>query len=274
MRNLVTILTILVLTSCSNEPENSIPDDEGSGISILVVGHTRNELPSENYLDPRLYDVAQQEHDLTILTGDMAFHTTSSQEVLDSLDELFNLGSDYTLFAPGNHDYDSLELLTSYTKKKYPIDLRLDRVVVFTLDSEKDSGNVSKQAIQALESLNPESFDHLILVSHKLIWMRDGGPLEKIANQTLNGELGSCNWCLDSVNFYSEVYPVLQSLKNSGVNVVCIAGDVGKKVTSFEHKNEDGVLFLASGFQINGPAEYLIIKINGKSFIYTFEQAK
>jgi len=91
--------------------------------------------------------------------------------------------------------------------------------------------------------------------------MRDNSELEPIADSISNGPLGDCSYCINSNNFYDDIYPLLINVKQRGIEVVCIAGDIGKKVSEFEYITGDGIYFLASG--INGE--------NGNNKVLVFE---
>ena len=62
-----------------------------------------------------------------------------------------------------------------------------------------------------------------------------------------NGPSGNCDYCLNPNNFYDDVYPQLLEIKNKGVEVLCVAGDIGGKVDEFKHTTAEGIIFLASG---------------------------
>ena len=42
-------------------------------------------------------------------------------------------------------------------------------------------------------------------------------------------------------------FQLFLEIELKGIDVICLAGDIGKKVNEFYYKNPDGVEFLASG---------------------------
>jgi hypothetical protein len=62
-----------------------------------------------------------------------------------------------------------------------------------------------------------------------------------------NKKLADCFFCIYPNNFNSEIYPRLVEIKESGVEVICIGGDIGFQTREFEHKTDEGMYFLALG---------------------------
>jgi hypothetical protein len=88
---------------------------------------------------------------------------------------------------------------------------------------------------------------HLIILHHKFIWMSGHEELEPQISTLSNAQLGSCFYCINPNNFYTEVYPKLIEVKHRRINVICLAGDIGNKVKGFEYSTAEGLYFLASG---------------------------
>ena len=117
------------------------------------------------------------------------------------------------------------------------------------LDTQLDSSKVSGDQLSFFKAVTDtmKTCSNLIVLSHKLIWMRGNDELEPLIDSVSNGHYGACDYCIQSNNFYSDIYPSLIKLRNNKVNVFCVAGDLGFKVTQFEHVTDDGVVFLATG---------------------------
>lgn len=66
-------------------------------------------------------------------------------------------------------------------------------------------------------------------------------------NCVCNGVKGDCCYCHNPNNFRKDIYPKLTELREKGVNVLWIGGDLGVKVPSFEYKDSNGIVFLGNG---------------------------
>ncbi len=71
--------------------------------------------------------------------------------------------------------------------------------------------------------------------------------LEPRISAISNGRLGDCFYCINPNNFHTDVYPRLLEVKARGIQVVCVGGDIGVRVSEFEYITQDEIYFLASG---------------------------
>ena len=101
--------------------------------------------------------------------------------------------------------------------------------------------------------------NHLVVLTHKLIWLDKNPALASYLNSLPNGGPGTCHYCLNPNNFYADLYPKLKEVKERGVNVICIAGDVGKKALEFEYLTPEGIHFLASGMNGDHPGNTVLL---------------
>ena len=47
----------------------------------------------------------------------------------------------------------------------------------------------------------------VFVLTHKMIWMADNGPLQAMIDSVSNGYYGSCFFCVNPNNFYTDIYP-------------------------------------------------------------------
>ena len=229
------------------------PQYDKEQATYLHVAHTRAYDGSMDRLMPEVSQVDYSQYDLLMLGGDLVFESTGKRETLQYLDSIFKLGDSKTLWTLGNHDYhhhpewipETTKRPLSYTFEKYGI-------TYLVLDSQEDNCNTSGQQLnlfqETLKNLKSET-THLIILHHKLLWMLDNGPLQEKVNAISNGGAGGCFHCIPQNDFYEVVYPKLVEVQQKGIQVICIAGDIGAKVSSFEHQTEDGIYFMASGLK-------------------------
>lgn len=68
-----------------------------------------------------------------------------------------------------------------------------------------------------------------MILTDKIIWLGDNGPLSGNIDSISNGEYGNCGYCLNPNNFYENVYDKLVKTQSKGVQVLCIAVDTEKR---------------------------------------------
>ena len=117
------------------------------------------------------------------------------------------------------------------------------------LDSELNRNDILGEQLEMVEEVADtlRSVKYLFVLTHKLIWMEGNPDLEDQIDQVTNGGSGSCSYCVSPNNFYDDVYPKLLELKDRGIQIICVAGDLGFKAKEFDYLSPDGVRFLASG---------------------------
>ena len=66
--------------------------------------------------------------------------------------------------------------------------------------------------------------------------------------------------CYDvNSTFVNSIYPKLVAVKEKGIGVICIMGDIGSKANSFEMDSDDGIHFLGCGLNHNEPDDVVLI---------------
>ncbi len=215
--------------------------------TYAVFSHTR--LEDNSGINKSVSDIKFSDFDVLLLGGDLANLSSYNTTILSCLDSVFDVSNSKTLWALGNHDYTNIKLLKTYTKKETYYSYSQDNTLFIVLDTQLDSSKISGNQLQFFKSVmdTMTSYKNLIILTHKLIWMRGNPDLENKINSTSNGHLGECSYCVQSNNFYTDIYPSLLRLKNGQVNVFCVAGDLGFKVNKFEYKTNEGIVFLATG---------------------------
>ena len=104
--------------------------------------------------------------------------------------------------------------------------------------------------------------DNLLCFHHSLSICERALSLKKnnrFIHGISNGEFGTCSFCLNPNNFTGEIYPRLIELERRGIDVICIGGDIGKKVKRFEYITSEGIQFLASGIQFDDKENDILV---------------
>ena len=245
MNKLVSLIVLFIFASCSNQTKQA--ENETQVKRYLHISHTRTNS------NPKLDSVAEQlnlkRYDMLWLGGDLAQLTSADDSTILHVDSIFNLSSSTTLWSLGNHDYTDVERVQKITKRPPYYSYHQNGMTIVVLDTQDSLSNmIGKQKdflFGVLDTLKESSY--LVLLHHKLIWMYNHVDLEKRVSSISNAGFGDCFYCINPNNFNSGVYPKLVELKQRGVEVICIGGDIGFKIKEFEYLSAEGVYFLASG---------------------------
>ena len=252
VQHILFIVSLVSLFSC-NENEVITPNVDTTSKKYLHLSHTRTN--SNPLMEPVAESLDYSKFDMLWLGGDLAHLTSADDVTMNRADSIFDIGNPNTLWALGNHDYTDLNKIQQYTNRPAYYTTQKNGITLVVLDSQDSLSNIvgnQKTFLMGILDTIQES-THLILLHHKLVWMYDNPTLQPQIASVSNGPLGSCFYCINPNNFNSDIYPELVNVKNRGVEVICLAGDLGFKVTEFAHTTPDGIHFLASGIE-NGNA--------------------
>ncbi|MEM9918377.1 MAG: hypothetical protein AAF990_09800 [Bacteroidota bacterium] len=217
--------------------------------TYLYLSHTRADELS-NDLIAGVAAVDYHRYDMRWLGGDLLFRTSESEASLRQLDDIFQLSNVSTLWSLGNHDCGDRALLGQFTQRPSFYSHHQNGITFLVLDTEVTANQIEGAQLELFQQVcdTLSRSTHLILLHHHLLWLIDGAVLERQANEISNGPIGECRFCLRGQNnFYSDLYPVLQRVRQKGIEVMCIGGDAGTHSVYFEHETADGIRFMASG---------------------------
>ncbi len=274
MKNLGLFFSFLLVSfySCGN-----LYDKDKA--TYLHIAHTRSYNGAKDQLIKAVEKVDYSQYDVLMLGGDLVFESTGKKETLNHLDTIFDLSNPNTLWTLGNHDYHNHpEWIPEVTSRPNAYAYQKYGIKYLVLDSQEDNCNTTgkqKEIFeQTIESINSKT-SHLIVLHHKLLWMLDNDTLQRQVNNIANGGAGGCFHCIPQNNFYSDVYPKLVEVQKKGVQVICIAGDIGAKVNQFEYQSKEGIYFLASGLKGGATDNRVLLfdhDINKRELSWTFEK--
>lgn len=240
------LILLLVFSSCSTK-YTPPPIEEDNGEAYLHLSHTRT---SENpNMLPEVESLDYSKYEMLWLGGDLAKLTSIDEEAMNYVDAIYNLSDENTLWALGNHDYSDLSLIEQYTNRAPYFAYSKNGICLIVLDTQDSLSNIVGEQLlffnSVMDTLSESSY--LVLLTHKLIWMYSHPVLDSKIDSISNGKFGDCFYCLNPNNFYDDIYPRLIEAKQGGINVKCIAGDIGFKVNSFSFTTDEEIEFLASG---------------------------
>lgn len=268
---ILSISLLMLIASCQNRKNRAFTLNSKVN-SYLHISHTRTN--SDPLMDSLVEKLNYDKFDMLWLGGDLAALTSSSENTMAHIDSIFDLGSEKTLWTLGNHDYSNLERVKRFTKRPRYYSAHQDGITLIVLDTQDSLSNIVGAQREFLNNTldTIQKSTHLIILHHKLIWMHDNPVLAPRASSIANGGLGGCSYCINPNNFYSEIYPKLIKIKEKGIEVLCIGGDIGFKAKEFEYVTPEGIHFLASGIKGNGENnKALLFRHNPANNILTWE---
>ncbi len=242
--------------------------------NILHMAHTRT--GTEGEISDEIKDINFQAFDVLCLGGDLDIYTSREESTLQTWNNLFNFERPNTLWTLGNHDISDKPLIEKYTKRPSYYTWAFEQIQFLVLDDHLNNGDIVGDQLQLIQNLadTMQNSQHLIVLTHKLLWMPGHPELDRQVEDIANGPRGNCGSCTREGNFYDEVYPLLVALKNKNINVVCIAGDIGIKAKEFEYITDEGIHLLASGIDIGQAGNKVLLlelQQNGSILNWCFE---
>lgn len=252
-----------LILGCSNFEASSNEDDT----ILLYLAHTRS--AKNDSIVPTLYDLDVDNFDITMLGGDLA--TYSFEDGMEEhLDSIFNFKKPNVLWSVGNHDDATNEVYYKTTNKHKQHLYQFNDISVITLDSQDSlSSIIGTQKEFLFAALDTVSTQHIIILTHKLIFMDRHPVMDKDINKVCNGNKGDCYYCHNPNNFQEEIYPILERLQNK--NIIWIGGDLGFKKTRYEYVDKAGITFLGNGMDYKrSHNEVILFRKTADTLTYSF----
>lgn len=251
MKQLAYLCGLILIFACEKEELNPSVQE------YLFLGHIYE---SNNRIDERVEAISFEQYAGVWLGGDVCVETTEEYETLEYLDCLFDLSSEQTHWAVGNHDIrnGNMEWISGFTKRptyytRYENGLMI--LIINTClgrnDPLKERCDEMEEQFQMLETVldTIQEASHLILLSHHNVW---GGIDAHIHCEAANAcALWNNFRCGQSSKFSPYFYEKLKLVRQKGIEVVAVAGDGGQKSKKYEYQDDAGIHFLVSGIARN-----------------------
>lgn len=250
----ILLLSLTGLLACKGDMELlELPIEQKS--AYIFLGHTYKK---SNRIDPRLETIDYRAYKGIWLGGDLCSETTRERATLDYLDAIFDLDSEDTHWAVGNHDVrnGNLDWITSATGRELFHANTKDGITIATFDTnvghtpgrDATCEYREKQAnflLNLVDTLQASS--HLILLTHWVVWgeVEPNIPCDILANNCISGFQFLCG---DGASrFPPFLYDKLVALEERGIEVMVVSGDGGVYTKQFHHATKEGVDFFISG---------------------------
>jgi hypothetical protein len=221
-------------------------------LEYIFLGHTYQWYVPGYKADLRLHDINLSQYDGVWLGGDVCSESLLEYRILEYIDSLFNLKHPNSHWAMGNHDARNgnwiwLEELTgekTYNTSHYK---GISYIVLNTTLTPYDCEQLDDQFRMITNVCDTiKNSSHLILLMHHGIWHSVPGlPPSPYSYAQSNLIHFKFNCFSNESSFLNVVYPELVKVKNRGVDVICILGDMGSR--KIDLISDDGIHFLGTG---------------------------
>ncbi len=242
-------------------------------LTYIFVGHTYQFYTAGDKVDERFQTLDLSEYDGIWHGGDLCSESLMNYSTLEYIDSIFQLTDPNTHWALGNHDSRNpnwiwLEELTgkkTYNTSNYR---GITYLVLNTGLTPYDCEQLDDQyrmIVKVCDTIKNSS--HLVLLMHHGIWEGVPGLPSPYTYAQSNLIHYNFNCYSAESTFANEIYPRLVDVKNRGVEVISILGDMGAKKIDFS--SSDGLHFLGTGLnkskyqdpedRANSPQDWAII---------------
>ncbi len=257
-----------------------IPPDEEK--TYIFLGHPYD-WQDWYGIDPRLEAMDFSSFDQVWLGGDVCSRTTYQASTLDYLDSIFDLSSERLHWTLGNHDikYGNIHFITDKTKRNTFYTQTFDDLCLLVLNTNlfrffpakqlQDDCDEREKQLELIREVTDtiSSASHLVIMHHHAI-MSDlradsSGRIPDLFNTNYPDIQASCDSAFYLTDF---LYPRLQDVKNRGVEVVLVGGDLGMRSKQCEFWTKDSIAILGSG--INNSLEFE----TAPDYVTSFEKDK
>lgn len=238
----VLLLVILTISGLSLFSQNE------SLSKIIFIPHPRTEDKTNQSVNAGIAKIDFSKYGVKMLGGDLTYSTSEDSATLAYCDSIFDLDNLNTLWSFGNHDVESgnRSLIKEFTGRDSYYTYTRNKITFMVLDCELDAESFSATYIKddqlqmvknVCDTISDSNF--LVLLHSRYIWM--------INNDYFTDKLDSVaasSKSMDTTNFYSEIYPLLQEVKSRGIQIHVFGGD--KSLINVTYSKEDSITFHAA----------------------------
>lgn len=265
------LLKLIKLIVLSVSLATDLCSQTDSILKFIFVSHPRSEDQIHESIYSELAKIDFAQYDVRMLGGDLTYSTSKDSATLAYCDTHFDLDNPNTLWSFGNHDVQSGHrlLIKNFTGRESFYSYARDGVTFIVLDTELDASGFSRTFIrnsqlQMVKDVCDTIAESrvLILLHHRLLWMINSEYFKPM----LTDSIAASSRTMDTTNFYADIYPLLQKVKNKGIRVLVFGGD--KTKINIAHSPEDSITFYAARLASDLPDSInnvIVVEYNGKS---------
>lgn len=234
-------------------------------LSFLFVGHCYQIETAGTQVDYRVRQLNMSAYNGIWIGGDVCSESMLNYSTIQHIDTVFDLGNPETHWTLGNHDArnGNWEFYEEFTGRKtyYAYSSNEITYIILNTNLVPTNCNMINEQYEIISAVcdTIQQSKYLILLMHHGLW-RDIPDLPPPATYA-HSDLIYWNANCDSVNtnFVNIVYPKLVEVKQRGIDVFCVMGDMGASKKKFEMDSVDGIHFLGCGLNENHPDDLVLI---------------
>mgnify|MGYP003979666641 FL=1 len=234
-------------------------------LSFLFVGHCSQIETAGTQVDYRVRQLNMSAYNGIWIGGDVCGESMLNYSTIQHIDTVFDLGNPETHWTLGNHDArnSNWEFYEEFTGRKtyYAYSSNEITYIILNTNLVPTNCNMINEQYEIISAVcdTIQQSKYLILLMHHGLW-RDIPDLPPPATYA-HSDLIYWNANCDSVNtnFVNIVYPKLVEVKQRGIDVFCVMGDMGASKKKFEMDSVDGIHFLGCGLNENHPDDLVLI---------------
>lgn len=220
----------------------------------LFAGHTYEWHTGGSKVDPRLERMNLQLYDQIWLGGDVCSEASLTLSTLQYIDSIFHLSAPGNHWALGNHDIrdGNVQWITSLTGRKTFYAYHFQGVTTMVMNTNltpahcEDLDDQFNMIVKVCDSISTSS--HFIVLMHHAIWDGVPGlPPPGTFSHTYFPFWNANCFAKEGNTFLGQIYPLLLKVRERGIQVICLTGDMGANAKKFERVSDEGIVFLGCG---------------------------
>ncbi len=199
-----------------------------------------------------------------VFTGDIVYNGSLAKE-WDELDADIATINKPVYFAPGNHDIANSKKRALFTERYGPSyrSFMKNKDLFLILDPNLDKWNISGAQLDWLKkevATKASKAENVFIFFHQILWWAKDNEYKNYPPNSPSGRA-------EEINFFSEIYPLFETLEN---NVYMFAGDTGVYERGIMYDKKDNITLIASGMGGRKQDNFIIVKVN-KGKLVSFE---
>lgn len=252
MKNFLIPALFLLFGSCSDQEQK-----------ILFLGHPYQWGGSGTRLDPRVERIPFDDYDQIWLGGDVCAKLTEKRETLAYVDSVFDFSHRRVHWTWGNHDvfYGGEDWIQQTTgRPDFYLDWK-DGLLLAVLNTNllqwprSNPDSVFCARMRAQYDMIRQLADTVrqarqVVVLHHYGLLTAGIARGQIDPDTVfNYHKPFLKWvCEDSTRTFEQaIYPELVRIRQKGIPLTLVGGDIGMRAKKLEFTSEEGIVFLGAG---------------------------
>ncbi len=244
----------------------------------MFAGHTYQWFSDGSKVDARLVELDKSGYDRIWLGGDICSEAMLNYSTMVYIDSLFDIEAPGNHYALGNHDTrnGNLDWYREITGRETYYAYNENGITTILMNTcivPSDCEHLDRQ-FRMIENVcdSIENSSHLILIMHHAIWDNVPGLPPPSAYSHTEFPYWNANcYYRENNSFTGAIYPLLKNVKERGIEVICINGDMGANGKTFYQQSDDGIHFMGCGLDNSRYTDPYELALQPKDRLLIFE---